>query len=951
MFESFGVLQFASGPTIDVAAPKIALDEEAGAVTFTVSRTGGTFGQASIDYTTIDGTAQGDSDYKQSRGTLTWAAGDIEDKSFTVMILSDRTKEADETFSVSLLNPSGGVVLGTPQLLQLTLTEVPWFSSVQLVMPQHKVQESKGEITLLVTRAGSSKFPLTVDYATVDGTATAGSDYQPVNGTLNWGNGDRKPKPIKIPLVTDTIDEADETFVLALSNIMEGAQYGPNQQTTVTIIETPASATPPSPGTPGTEPGEGSGTGTPSTQPGTGAPGTEPGTGVPGTEPGTPGTEPGTGSPGTEGGSPPVVEKPSPGILQFSAPSYDIDERDGSVTIGVTRTEGNSGAIAVNYATQNDSAYAAREYTESYGKLRWADGETSEKQFRVSILDDTLMEEPKRLIVILSNPTEGATLGENIQAAINIIDDDKALLQFSSKSYIATESSNQAVITVSRNGGRLGEASVDYATSDSTAKAGEDYTATQGTLTWLNGEDYDKTITIPLVFDRASEGNEIVVLTLSNASDNAGLGTPSEATLTITESDSKQCESGQVVDCALISEDKDAPPLQDARISPKGTVAGVKLAGNVKNAGWVQDVELMPNTQLTGGTVTGEISGPSHPNQSDQPAAILRDVNITTGAKLSNVVIGGQSVIDPAVIESEDGLGEGVRFETNSLIPEERDLGNLLGRMQEDVFGQYAVNLADDVLYNSARGGILGAINSLSQLKNNGFVLRQNPKTGFLEIESADILYAVLPMQVKHIMKKQVARDIRQGVYLQPDHSVIFITHTGREVITQPVMQAPRVFNQALRSFGLERAIMQDNGNIQIPFDKANYLMVRSSLYSQQVPAETALGFAITNSAVSFVFDDDKSIRRHQPIYPASADPEALQTLFKNDAVLGSEGQVVIRAGTRRYHGLFDYLVTRGQKRESGTQIQEMGDLNHDGCGDYRIDYRNGDSQIMYCLP
>jgi len=122
-------------------------------------------------------------------------------------------------------------------------------------------------------------------------------------------------------------------------------------------------------------------------------------------------------------------------------------------------------------STQNDSAYAAREYTESYGKLRWADGETSEKQFRVSILDDTLMEEPKRLIVILSNPTEGATLGENIQAAINIIDDDKALLQFSSKSYIATESSAQAVITVSRNGGRLGEASVDYATSDSTPKA------------------------------------------------------------------------------------------------------------------------------------------------------------------------------------------------------------------------------------------------------------------------------------------------------------------------------------------------------------------------------------------------------------------------------------------------------------------------------------------------
>ncbi len=62
-----------------------------------------------------------------------------------------------------------------------------------------------------------------------------------------------------------------------------------------------------------------------------------------------------------------------------------------------------------------------------------------------------------------------------------------------------------------------GTLTVDYATSDGTATAGEDYTATSGTLSFQAG-DTEKTITVAVLDDDHNEGEETVTLTLSNAS-------------------------------------------------------------------------------------------------------------------------------------------------------------------------------------------------------------------------------------------------------------------------------------------------------------------------------------------------------------------------------------------------------------------------------------------------
>ena len=83
------------------------------------------------------------------------------------------------------------------------------------------------------------------------------------------------------------------------------------------------------------------------------------------------------------------------------------------------------------------------------------------------------------------------------------------------------------VVTLARSG--QGTATVDYATSNGSAVAGEDYTATSGTLTFAAGET-SKTVSVPILDDSIDEGEETMTLTLSNAggatiADGAATGT------------------------------------------------------------------------------------------------------------------------------------------------------------------------------------------------------------------------------------------------------------------------------------------------------------------------------------------------------------------------------------------------------------------------------------------
>jgi hypothetical protein len=102
---------------------------------------------------------------------------------------------------------------------------------------------------------------------------------------------------------------------------------------------------------------------------------------------------------------------------------------------------------------------------------------------------------------------------------------------FTSSEYNANETDGTATITAQLSGTTGQDVTVNYATADGSAIAGEDYEATSGTLVIPAG-DLDGTFEIPLIVDEATEDIETVQLTLSSPTI-ATLGEPSTAVLNI----------------------------------------------------------------------------------------------------------------------------------------------------------------------------------------------------------------------------------------------------------------------------------------------------------------------------------------------------------------------------------------------------------------------------------
>ena len=230
-------------------------------------------------------------------------------------------------------------------------------------------------------------------------------------------------------------------------------------------------------------------------------------------------------------------------VLGFTVNSYSLLENSGSATITVERTGGNSGIVAVDYATADGTSLAGVDYLPANGTLLFAAGETT-KTFSIPVLDDALVEGNETVNLVLFNPTGGAMLGANVNAVLTIVNDDQpSIVSFTVSSYSVLESGGIATITVQRTGGSSGFVSVNFTTADGTASAGIDYLSANGTVTFGPGET-SKAFSIPILDDALVEGNETVNLILSNPTGGAMLGAKASATLTIV--DDNQCPVARI---------------------------------------------------------------------------------------------------------------------------------------------------------------------------------------------------------------------------------------------------------------------------------------------------------------------------------------------------------------------------------------------------------------------
>ncbi|MBW2066496.1 MAG: hypothetical protein JRJ03_16425, partial [Deltaproteobacteria bacterium] len=177
-----------------------------------------------IDYTTLDGTAKQPTDYTVTSGKVKFTPGETT-KDITVDTVNDSLVELPESFTVKLSNiqtnaagafsrDEGSATILVDEKTTITIDNVS--------------ADEGGSATFTVSLGGAAENDVTVDYATSDGTATAGSDYTAASATLTIPKGSMTGT-ISVPITDDDLIELAETFYVNLSSPSANAAFGDNQ--------------------------------------------------------------------------------------------------------------------------------------------------------------------------------------------------------------------------------------------------------------------------------------------------------------------------------------------------------------------------------------------------------------------------------------------------------------------------------------------------------------------------------------------------------------------------------------------------------------------------------------------------------------------------------------------------------------------------------------------------
>lgn len=174
------------------------------------------------------------------------ASGSGEGRVFlgSALVLTDIFGDGSFNFPASVV--VGQVVTATATVTNIIgADDTSEFSNCIIVTPpptvsfsaaNYAVNEGAASRTITVTRGGATDGIVAVDYAASNGTATAGQDYAATSGTLTFGDGDTI-KTFNVSMIEDSIDEADETINLTLSNATGGAALTPNPAAVLTITD------------------------------------------------------------------------------------------------------------------------------------------------------------------------------------------------------------------------------------------------------------------------------------------------------------------------------------------------------------------------------------------------------------------------------------------------------------------------------------------------------------------------------------------------------------------------------------------------------------------------------------------------------------------------------------------------------------------------------------------
>ncbi len=430
---------------------------------FTVTLSAASAQLVTLDYATSDGTATSGADYEaQTNGSVVFAPGTTT-QTITIPVLADQLAESAESFFVTLTNPVNATI--TDGIGQGTIIDDDSPAPTISISDATLAEGNTGTANMVfnVTLSSAVGTAVTVDYSTVPGNATSGTDYQSATGTVTFAAGETS-KSINVPIVGDTQFEEAETFVVALAN-----SSGP------TITDN-----------------QGLGTIT--------------------------------------------NDDAAPTITIADVSQNEGDSGTTNFVFTLILSQAVNSAVTVDVAAVAGTATAATDFTAANQTITFAANET-QKTFTVQVAGDTDDEENETIFVNLTNAA-GATIADNQAMGTIVNDDDPEVPPVLSVADVSVVEGNSGltdlVFTVTRTGSLAAASSVTFATAPNTALADTDFQSQSATVDFAANEA-TKTVTVKVIGDTLDEEIETFFVNLTNAV-GATIG-DAQATGTITDDD------------------------------------------------------------------------------------------------------------------------------------------------------------------------------------------------------------------------------------------------------------------------------------------------------------------------------------------------------------------------------------------------------------------------------
>lgn len=327
-----------AGPPLPAFSISDASVSEGGTLSFNVTKSGTASGTLTVNFATSNGTATAGSDFTGNSGTLSFTVAETS-KPVNVATLQDSLYEGDESLTVTLSGASSGSTIADG-VGAGTITDDDSPPAPSFAINDVSVTEG-GTLSFTVTKAGTTASSFSVNYATANVTAIAGSDYTSTSGTLTFAAADTT-KTVSVSTTDDASVESVETLNVNLSGPTGGATIT-DAQGVGTINDNDTAAT----------------------------------------------------------------------CNGISFAIGDAADTEGNgLTFAVTKSGSASISCSISYATANGTAAAPSDYTSTSGTLTFATNETT-KYVSVTTLINGPAEGDETMYVNLSSPTGGSTISDS----------------------------------------------------------------------------------------------------------------------------------------------------------------------------------------------------------------------------------------------------------------------------------------------------------------------------------------------------------------------------------------------------------------------------------------------------------------------------------------------------------------------------------------------------------